>query len=371
MSIDDGVKAGADMDSANDAAVVIINATPGTQIVGNFKDGDDQTIALDGFQLSAAHSSENSIAGDASFANGEFTVPAWSAAVFVKPQGSARGTGLPVSKKQDPSTVEPFNVPVYLPGTLIGSWDFADANKFTFTGADYSYALSTEVTKDVVGDGAQSVEFKVSDKAWGDDGVNYGVCTAGAKLTAGTPLTLCPGTGTGNIALDVAKVGTYHFVFKAMNKDKPTLTLSIEEPAAACELLPDSSDTATLGTTKLALVGKFSGWNFDAQYQFSYKGNSVYQAKVTGPLDMTGDGGFKMRGEEWSTQFFANEQGNPITSMEFAKSYQLSGFANGSGDLAKAPLTLASGDYIFQVKFDSVPTSVTAPVGSMQVCQLP
>lgn len=157
-------------------------------------------------------------------------------AVFVKPQGSAQGTGLPVSKKQDPSTIEPFDVPVYLPGKLIGSWNFSDANKFVFTGANYSYLLSTDITEDFVGDGTQTVEFKVADDAWGGNGVNYGVCTAGAKLAVGTPLTLCSGDAAkGNVALDVTKVGTYNFTFKVVDKDSPTLTLAIDEPAAACE----------------------------------------------------------------------------------------------------------------------------------------
>lgn len=102
-------------------------------------------------------------------------------------------------------------------------------------------------------------------------------------MTAGTPLTLCPGKGTGNITLDVTKVGTYHFTFKVVKKDSPTLTLTIDEPVGACELLPDSNRGCNPGCDKLALRGSHSSWNFDAKYQFSYKGNGIYQAKICRP----------------------------------------------------------------------------------------
>jgi pullulanase len=380
MSIDDGVSAGADMDPANDAAVVIINATPDTQTVGNFKDGKDQAITLNGFQLSAAHSSVNSIAGDASFSSGEFTVPAWSAAVFVKPQGAERGTGLPISKKQDLATIEPFDVPVYLPGKLIGDWNFSDANKFVFTGADYSYSLSTEVTDEFVGDGSKTVEFKVADDAWGDADkggqANYGICTEGAKLTTDTPLALCTGSkAKGNIALAVTQAGTYQFSLKVIDKDNPTLTLAIKTDNN-CKLLADSPDAAPLGATKLALRGSHSAWGFSADYQFSYKGNGIYQAKVTGPVDMSDAAhdydGFKVAddSDSWSTQLIAADKGTVIKPLELDTNYELYGRTGGTTDLAKNTMNLGAGEYVFQVKFDSVPTATPATVGTMNVCQM-
>lgn len=166
------------------------------------------------------------------------------------------------------------------------------------------------------------------------------MCNDTDKLVVGTPLTLCAkGVNTGSIPLDVAKVGTYHFVFKAMNKDKPTLTLSIDEPAAACELLPDSTEAATLGDTKLALRGTHSGWNFDAKYQLTYKGNGIYQAKVTGPVDMSDAAhdydGFKVADDsgKWTTQFIAASAGKAIKPLEFDKNYELYGYTAGTEDL--------------------------------------
>lgn len=73
-------------------------------------------------------------------------------------------------------------------------------------------------------------------------------------LTAGTPLTLCPGKGTGNIALAVTKAGTYQFTLKVIDKNSPTLTLTIKSNNN-CKLLADSTDTAPMGATKLALRG--------------------------------------------------------------------------------------------------------------------
>lgn len=383
MSIDDG-SAVSDLDKAVDGVIVVINATPDSQSIGEFKDGSDNAIDLSGYTLSPVQQALEtaSIGAGAEVVDGKLNVPAWSAAVFVKAQGDTQGAGLPVSHKQDLSTVAPFgDLGIYLPGSLIGSWNFSDANLFTFTGADYSYALSTDISADFVGDGTKSVEIKVADNVWGDTGkggaANYGVCTAGAKLTAGTPLTLCAGDAAkGNIALDVTKVGTYHFTFKAMSKDNPTLTLSIEEPAAACALLPDSSEAATLGATKLALRGSHSSWNFDAAYQLSYKGNGIYQVKVTGPLDMSDSAqtynGFKVASDDgsWTTQFIAASGGNAIKPLEFDKSYELYGYTAGTEDLQKNTLNLGAGEYIFQIKFDSVPTKNPATVGSMQVCQL-
>lgn len=377
MTIDDGAGQ-TDLDKTTDGIVVVVNATKDVQTTGSFKDGNGADIALSGYVLSSIQSDLGtaSIGNGATFADGQFSVPAWSVAVFVKPQGEAQGTGLPVSKKQDPSTIEPFDVPVYLPGKLIGSWDFTDANKFVFTGADYSYLLSTDITEEFIAAGAQTVEFKVSDNAWGDNGVNYGACTAGAKLTAGTPLTLCPGKSTGNIALDVSKVGTYHFTFKVVDKDSPTLTMTIDEPVGACELLADSTETATLGATKLALRGSHSAWGFSADYQLTYKGNGIYQAKVTGPVDMTDAAhdydGFKIAddSDNWSTQLIAADSGVAIKPLALDTNYELYGYTGGTTDLAKNTMSLGAGEYVFQIRFDQTPTKTPATVGIMKVCQL-
>ncbi|WP_256028895.1 pullulanase-type alpha-1,6-glucosidase [Aeromonas sp. EERV15] len=220
MTVDDGSKAGADLDPAIDGLVVMINATNQSQSIGDFRDGNDQPIDLTGLRLSPAHHASNSIARDAAVNGGTLTLGAWSAAVFVKPQSGAQGAGLPVSKKTDLSTLPPFgNTAVYLKGFL-GEW--GEVNQMTFSG-NFMYEFTTEVKADKLG----STEVKIADASWGP--VNYGSCNVGDKLVVGTPLTLCKGGDTGNIGVDLAKVGNYKFVFTAMNKEKPTLSVSVAD----------------------------------------------------------------------------------------------------------------------------------------------
>ncbi|MFB0586637.1 alpha-1,6-glucosidase domain-containing protein, partial [Aeromonas salmonicida] len=94
-----------DLDPAIDGLVVMINATNAPQSISDFRDGNDQPIDLTSLQLSPAHHGGESIARDAAVNGGTLILGAWSAAVFVKPQSGAQGTGLPVGKKTDLSTV--------------------------------------------------------------------------------------------------------------------------------------------------------------------------------------------------------------------------------------------------------------------------
>ncbi|WP_421200879.1 pullulanase-type alpha-1,6-glucosidase [Aeromonas enteropelogenes] len=222
MTVDDGVNAGADLDPAIDGLVVMINATNAPQSIGDFRDGNDQPIDLTSLQLSPAHHGGESIACDAAVNGGTLTLGAWSAAVFVKPQSGAQGSGLPVGKKTDLSTVPPFgDTAVYLKGFLD---EWGNTNQMTFS-SNFMYEFTTEVSSDKLG----TTNVKIADASWGP--LNYGSCNAGDKLVVGTPLTLCKGGDTGNIGLDLAKAGSYKFVFTAMNKDKPTLSVSVTESA--------------------------------------------------------------------------------------------------------------------------------------------
>ncbi|CDT11600.1 pullulanase-type alpha-1,6-glucosidase [Vibrio coralliirubri] len=122
MTIDNGSTQTADIDSSVDAVVVIINATPETQTVGDFVDHESKPIVLSGFELSAAHE-DNGIAGNSSFTEGKFSVPAWSTAVFVQLRGSERSLGLPVAEKK--ADLPPFGkTKVYIAGGFEqASWD--------------------------------------------------------------------------------------------------------------------------------------------------------------------------------------------------------------------------------------------------------
>lgn len=148
MTVDDGVNAGADLDPAIDGLVVMINATNQSQSIGDFRDGNDQTIDLTSLRLSPAHHASNSIARDAVANGGTLTLGAWSAAVFIKPQSGEQGLGLPVSKKTDLSTLPPFGkTDIFIRGFL-GQWD--PVNQMAFSG-NYMYELTTPVAEGQLG----------------------------------------------------------------------------------------------------------------------------------------------------------------------------------------------------------------------------
>ncbi len=368
MTIDDGSTV-SDLDSTTDGMVVIINATANSQSTGTFTDASGNAITLSDYQQSSVQTALGtaSIGYGATFDNGTFTVPAWSVAVFTKPQGSSQGTGLPVSKKVDQSTVAPFgSTTVYLRGLLDDSWSAADTNAFTFSGANYAYTYSTAIGSTSVG---LSKTFKVASEDWST--ANYGPCTEGEKLVAGTAMTLCKGSNY-NINIDLAKAGTYHFTFTAKSKDSPTLSLSIEEPADTCTLLDDSTDTPTLGTTKLAVRGSHSSWNWDATYQLSYKGSGIYEAKLSG-VDLTG--GFKIADDSssWDTQFIAETGGALAAPMTVGTVYDaFARFAGDGTDPGNNTIALdSSSNYLFRLKLDTTATmSGTGVKGTIDVCQL-
>ncbi|TNI20926.1 type II secretion protein [Aeromonas dhakensis] len=218
MTVDDGVNAGADLDPAIDGLVVMINATNAPQSIGDFRDGNDQPIDLTSLQLSPAHHGGESIARDAAVNGGTLTLGAWSAAVFVKPQSGAQGAGLPISKKTDLSTLPPFGTSGIFIRGFLGQWD--PVNQMAFSG-NYMYELTTPVAEGQLGE----TTLKIADANWGS--INYGKCAPSDVLTIATPLTLCKGGD--NVGMTLSKAGNYKFVFTAMNKEKPTLSVSVAD----------------------------------------------------------------------------------------------------------------------------------------------
>jgi pullulanase/glycogen debranching enzyme len=92
MTVTDGTCAGADLDPARDAVVVIINAD---------KVSHDVSVAgATGFTLHPvlAASADDTVRS-AAFGGGMFTVPARSSAVFEQIQSGAQGTGLPCNTR--------------------------------------------------------------------------------------------------------------------------------------------------------------------------------------------------------------------------------------------------------------------------------
>ncbi len=348
MTVDDGVNAGADLDPAIDGLVVMINATNAPQSIGDFRDGNDQPIDLTSLQLSPAHHGGESIARDAAVNGGTLTLGAWSAAVFVKPQSGAQGSGLPVGKKTDLSTVPPFgDTAVYLKGFLD---EWGNTNQMTFS-SNFMYEFTTEVSSDKLG----TTNVKIADASWGP--LNYGSCNAGDKLVVGTPLTLCKGGDTGNIGLDLAKAGSYKFVFTAMNKDKPTLSVSFTEPVQSCTVL-DTVAGNPLGYN-LFVKGELSGWAAQPQYQLSYKGMDGDLAIYQAAFNYTGSTEFKVANEDWSKEYLLNGGGALKAETGYPFAFSQAGSANNS-------ITLPQGLWSVLVKVD--PAGAKAGTAVIQEC---
>lgn len=348
MTVDDGASAGADLDPTIDGLVVMINASNASQSIGDFRDGNDQPIDLTSLQLSPAHHAGESIARDAAVNGGTLTLGAWSAAVFVKPQAGAQGAGLPVSKKIDLSMVPPFgDTAVYLKGFL-GEW--GEANQMTFSN-NFMYEFTTEVAPDKLG----TTEVKIADASWGP--INYGSCNPGDKLVVGTPLTLCKGGDTGNVGLDLAKAGSYKFVFTAMNKDKPTLSVSFTEPVQRCKVL-DTVAGNPLGYN-LFVKGELSGWAAQPQYQLSYKGMDGDLAIYQAAFNYTGSSEFKVANEDWSKEYLLNGGGAVKAETGYPFAFSEPGSANNS-------ITLPQGLWSVLVKVD--PASTKAGTAVIQEC---
>ncbi|HAU4984629.1 TPA: pullulanase-type alpha-1,6-glucosidase, partial [Aeromonas hydrophila] len=348
MTVDDGINAGADLDPAIDGLVVMINATNAPQSISDFRDGNDQPIDLTSLQLSPAHHGGESIARDAAVNGGTLTLGAWSAAVFVKPQSGAQGTGLPVGKKTDLSTVPPFgDTAVYLKGFL-NEW--GNTNQMTFS-SNFMYEFTTEVSSDKLG----TTNVKIADASWGP--LNYGSCNAGDKLVVGTPLTLCKGGDTGNIGLDLAKAGSYKFVFTAMNKDKPTLSVSFTEPVQSCKVL-DTVAGNPLGYN-LFVKGELSGWAAQPQYQLSYKGMDGDLAIYQAAFNYTGSTEFKVANEDWSKEYLLNGGGAVTAETGYTIGFSQPGSANNS-------ITLPQGLWSVLVKVD--PAGTKAGTAVIQEC---
>ncbi len=350
MTVDDGINAGADLDPAIDGLVVMINATNAPQSISDFRDGNDQPIDLTSLQLSPAHHGGESIARDAAVNGGTLTLGAWSAAVFVKPQSGAQGTGLPVGKKTDLSTVPPFgDTAVYLKGFL-NEW--GNTNQMTFS-SNFMYEFTTEVSSDKLG----TTNVKIADASWGP--LNYGSCNAGDKLVVGTPLTLCKGGDTGNIGLDLAKAGSYKFVFTAMNKDKPTLSVSFTEPVQSCKVL-DTVAGNPLGYN-LFVKGELSSWAAQPQYQLSYKGMDGDLAIYQAAFNYTGSTEFKVANEDWSKEYLLNGGGAVTAETGYAIGFSQPGSANNS-------ITLPQGLWSVLVKVD--PAGTKAGTAVIQECSV-
>ncbi|WP_219598340.1 pullulanase-type alpha-1,6-glucosidase [Aeromonas salmonicida] len=347
MTVDDGVNAGADLDPAIEGLVVMINATNQPQSISDFRDGKDQPIDLSTLQLSPAHHAGSSIADGALASGGQLTLGAWSAAVFVKPQAGAQGAGLPVSKKIDLSTVPPFgDTDVFVRGFL-NEWD--PVNKMIF-GGNFTYEFTTEVTTDQLG----TTQVKIAGSEW-DGPINYGKCSDTDQLATGQVSVLC--ANGGDLPFNADKAGSYKFVFTAMNKDKPTLSVSFTEPVQSCKVL-DTVAGNPLGYN-LFVKGELSGWAAQPQYQLSYKGMDGDLAIYQAAFNYMGTSEFKVANEDWSKEYLLNGGGAVTAETGYSLGFSQAGSANNS-------ITLPQGLWSVLVKVD--PAGTKAGTAVIQEC---
>lgn len=347
MTVDDGVNAGADLDPAIEGLVVMINATNQPQSISDFRDGKDQPIDLSTLQLSPAHHAGSSIADGALASGGQLTLGAWSVAVFVKPQAGAQGAGLPVSKKIDLSTVPPFgDTDVFVRGFL-NEWD--PVNKMIF-GGNFTYEFTTEVTTDQLG----TTQVKIAGSDW-DGPINYGKCSDTDQLATGQVSVLC--ANGGDLPFNADKAGSYKFVFTAMNKDKPTLSVSFTEPVQSCKVL-DTVAGNPLGYN-LFVKGELSGWAAQPQYQLSYKGMDGDLAIYQAAFNYMGTSEFKVANEDWSKEYLLNGGGAVTAETGYSLGFSQAGSANNS-------ITLPQGLWSVLVKVD--PAGTKAGTAVIQEC---
>ncbi|WP_051090307.1 pullulanase-type alpha-1,6-glucosidase [Psychromonas ossibalaenae] len=305
MSIDDGTGV-TDLDPAVDAIVAVINAT-----------NEDQVIPVTDAAGFALHSAL--VDGTATFADGKFTVPALTTAVFVKAQGDAQGTGLAVDDStKDLSSIPPFGDDIpHIRGDM-NNWGDADAMKFTAAGV-YSMTMTLE---------AGTYGFKVADPTWG--AINYG---ASGALVLGEVLAL---DGGDNISLTLAADSVVTFKFDAGDKDAATLTVTAEE-VKSCSVLEDSTETAPL-ETDLYIKGELNGWSAVPENQLTYKGDNIYQVVLT---DTVVKSAFKIANADWSVEY----------AVHAALSSDIE-YTTGTGD-GNDSVDLAQGDWSFMLTLDA------------------
>ncbi|PSW06647.1 pullulanase-type alpha-1,6-glucosidase [Photobacterium lipolyticum] len=277
MTIDNGSTQTTDLDSNLDSIVIVINATPEEQAAGNFLDNDSKAIELAGFELSSTHNQANSIAGNASFTGGKFTVPAWSSAVFVQPRDGERGTGLPVTQKAD---IPPFKAgtQVYIAGSFNG-WDPA--------GTKAPYAGKGLYSATVGLDKADGYKF-----TFGNWDTTFG----------------CDGGVDGNCSVEFTGLGMYTLTMDATNPEAPVVL--------AAELQDNYTDVSWY------IPGSISG-NWDHTDDRKMTSVTAEQFSfTTATLDAATKYEFKFTGGDWNTfvhaasSVIASETSLPFTGSD-------------------------------------------------------
>lgn len=277
MSIDDGSGL-ADLDPQHDAIVVVINGTDSSK---THRIPTAQNFSLHTVQ----QQSEDNVVGLARFANdgadGSFTVPAYTAAVFVKVQNGSQGAGLKANATMGAADIPPFGLTTVNVRGGMNGWSENDA--FSYDGSGI-YLATVQVNAGVQ-------EFKIASGDWST--VDFGGANSDA-LQIDTPTTLAK-KGS-NLKLNFPRSGKYVFTLNAANKDAPVLTVSEYQP---------------YGTTTVYARGTINPGQWTTENPLTYIGENRYRMTIA--LEAKGYE-FKIASSDWSTvDFGAGADGVDVT----------------------------------------------------------
>jgi pullulanase len=259
MSIDDGTGL-TDLDPAVDAVVVVINGSASEQTA--------EVNTASGFELhSIQQDSVDAVVKTASFTGSAFTVPAYTTAVFVKPQGDSQGEGLAADATSGAAEVVPYgSTTVYVRGQM-NEW--GTGNAFYYNGGGvYLADIYLE---------AGSYEFKVASEDWST--VDFGAAE-GEEAAVLNEIKILVGSGA-NMVVTIEEADTYTFTLDALEPATPLFSVAQKVP---------------FGSNTILLRGGMNGW--DESTPLTYEGGGIY--RVTFPLT-AGTYPFKVATADWST----------------------------------------------------------------------
>ncbi|MHC5112508.1 MAG: alpha-1,6-glucosidase domain-containing protein, partial [Planctomycetota bacterium] len=234
--------------------------------------GSEQTAAVNtaaGFELhSIQQTSVDTVVQAASFAGDAFTVPAYTTAVFVKPQGAAQGDGLAADATSGAADVVPYgSTTVYVRGEMNG---WSTDNAFYYSGSGL-YTADIYLA-------AGTYEFKTASDDW--ETVNFGAAGGEEAVVLGENKNLVsPGA---NMLVTIAEADTYTFTLDAIDPTVPVLNVVQKIP---------------FGNNTILLRGEINGWD-DLTTSFNYEGGGIY--RVTYPVT-AGTYFFKVATSDWET----------------------------------------------------------------------
>lgn len=343
MSIDDGTGL-TDLDSDSDAIVVVVNGTNSSQ---------EHTIkTASGFVLHPVQSSGvDANVQTAMFtetdSEGTFTVPAYTVAVFTKPQSGEQGAGLSVDPE---AVVTPFgDTPIYI--SALGS---SSDTLLEYDGRGLYSATATAQ--------AGEHEFSVGDEMFSDINLSIDDVTI-----ASDSLAITSGT-TKNFLVNLAQSGTYQLSLDVTGST-PELSIVLLSASVSCEA-PVSAGAAPFDITgdgSLYIRGSHSDWAPQSDYVMTYVGDNQYKAVA----DFDGSFQFKLASSDdnWETQLWAQNSDGSINTAELAIG-QNHDVAYGNAGTSNNAITLSQGTYSFTLTLNEAnPAPETKPAGSLIVEQ--